>query len=373
MTGFPVAAEWFRKRDLGGGLTLIDEPHTDVLMRANIWHLRGRDRDLLVDGGLGVAPLRPAFPELFEGRETIAFATHTHADHIGAIHEFEQRWVHPLEAEVAGPAAARHADLRPDSGRGAAALPGRGLPAARAGPGHRRCRMPATICAATPCRAPSRPGGSRRGRWSISATGSSGCCMCPAIRPAASPCSRTPPARLFAGDVIYDGPLLYRGPGMDIGDYVRSFALLRSLPLTVVHAGHDDSFGKARLDAIIDVYLARWRAEGLIEELTGTAAAIPRLSRGSKRGMHDGPVGASARDHPAQPGPAAGLPRRDCRVGPGHRAGPVRALVVRPAGPARHLAKSWPRSAKALNSSALPDGSRKNIVACSPTWPLKRT
>ena len=30
------------------------------------------------------------------------------------------------------------------------------------------------------------------------------------------------------------------------------------------------------------------------------------------------------------------------------------------------MAKSWPRSAKALNSSALPAGSRKNIVDCSP-------
>ena len=36
------------------------------------------------------------------------------------------------------------------------------------------------------------------------------------------------------------------------------------------------------------------------------------------------------------------------------------------------VANSWPMSAKALNSSALPAGSRKNIVACSPTWPLKR-
>ena len=30
-------------------------------------------------------------------------------------------------------------------------------------------------------------------------------------------------------------------------------------------------------------------------------------------------------------------------------------------------------SAKALSSTASPLGSRKNIVACSPGWPLKRT
>jgi len=38
-----------------------------------------------------------------------------------------------------------------------------------------------------------------------------------------------------------------------------------------------------------------------------------------------------------------------------------------------HLAKSCPMSLKALNSSALPQGSSRNIVACSPTCPLKRT
>ena len=266
MTGFdlPVAAEWFRKRDLGGGLTLIVEPHTDVLMRANIWHLRGRDRDLLVDGGLGVAPLRPAFPELFAGRETIAFATHTHADHIGAIHEFEQRWVHPLEAEALArprpgtlisdqiPAEARRrfldADYPPLGPALITAVPHAGYDlrsyALQGAEPTRRIEAGEVVDL-----------GDRQFRV----------LHVPGHSPGSIALFEDATATLFAGDVIYDGPLLYRGPGMDIGDYVRSFALLRSLPLTVVHAGHDDSFGKARLDAIIDAYLARWRAEGLIE------------------------------------------------------------------------------------------------------------
>jgi len=37
-----------------------------------------------------------------------------------------------------------------------------------------------------------------------------------------------------------------------------------------------------------------------------------------------------------------------------------------------YFAKSWERSAKALNSRALPAGSRKNMVDCSPVWPSKR-
>ena len=37
------------------------------------------------------------------------------------------------------------------------------------------------------------------------------------------------------------------------------------------------------------------------------------------------------------------------------------------ASPLDYLAKSWPISLNALNSSALPQGSKRNIVACSPT------
>lgn len=37
-----------------------------------------------------------------------------------------------------------------------------------------------------------------------------------------------------------------------------------------------------------------------------------------------------------------------------------------------YLANSWPKSAKALNSSAFPEGSKKNRVDCSPASPLNR-
>ncbi|WP_228022930.1 TetR/AcrR family transcriptional regulator [Streptomyces acidicola] len=39
----------------------------------------------------------------------------------------------------------------------------------------------------------------------------------------------------------------------------------------------------------------------------------------------------------------------------------------------RQAAKTWESSANALNSRALPAGSRRNIVHCSPFWPSKRT
>jgi len=46
-------------------------------MRCNIWHVAGRDRDLLVDTGMGVASIVDAVGELFTNSVT-AVATHGH-------------------------------------------------------------------------------------------------------------------------------------------------------------------------------------------------------------------------------------------------------------------------------------------------------
>jgi glyoxylase-like metal-dependent hydrolase (beta-lactamase superfamily II) len=61
---------------------------------------------------------------------------------------------------------------------------------------------------------------------------------------------------LFSGDAIYDGPLLDELPESDISDYVRTMKRLRELPVRVVHAGHDPSFGGERLRELADAYLA---------------------------------------------------------------------------------------------------------------------
>jgi glyoxylase-like metal-dependent hydrolase (beta-lactamase superfamily II) len=57
---------------------------------------------------------------------------------------------------------------------------------------------------------------------------------------------------LFSGDAIYDGPLLEELPGSDIGAYVSTMKRLRSLPVDIVHGGHEPSFGRGRLIEIID-------------------------------------------------------------------------------------------------------------------------
>jgi len=69
-------------------------------MRCNIWYVRGRDRDLMIDTGMGFMSLRDAARDLLEKTVT-AVATHTHADHVGGHHEFDHTLVHALEAMLA--------------------------------------------------------------------------------------------------------------------------------------------------------------------------------------------------------------------------------------------------------------------------------
>lgn len=98
-----VVADWFRVTDIGDGLTLIEEPYADELVSANTWHVRGRNRDLVVDSGLGVASLRCALPWMFENNPLLVL-THAHLDHMGGAHEFSDVRVHARElAEVRRP------------------------------------------------------------------------------------------------------------------------------------------------------------------------------------------------------------------------------------------------------------------------------
>lgn len=97
-----AVGEWFRTRAVNASLDQIDEPHVHELLQSNIWHLRGRDRDLVVDTGLGIASLRMHLPQLFE-RDPVVVLTHAHLDHMGGAHEFDCCWAHPGEPFHAPP------------------------------------------------------------------------------------------------------------------------------------------------------------------------------------------------------------------------------------------------------------------------------
>lgn len=90
--------DWFAIDDLGGGLFRIHEPYVHRFFRGNIFLLRGRDADLVIDFGMGLRPLAPVVARFASGAPLIALATHSHADHIGGFHEFADRRAHSSEA-----------------------------------------------------------------------------------------------------------------------------------------------------------------------------------------------------------------------------------------------------------------------------------
>jgi glyoxylase-like metal-dependent hydrolase (beta-lactamase superfamily II) len=250
-----IAERWFETRRIDDSITLVFEPHVIPLMRCNIWHVRGRDRDLLIDTGMGIASLRDGVRDLLE-KPVIAVATHTHADHVGGHFEFDDCLVHRDEAdrlrEPKGRGTLRASDYPPDEVRMLreagydvadefiTALPhdGYDLDSYRIRPAD-----PTRLVA----------------EGSLVDTGdrSFEILHLPGHSPGSIGLWEKASGILFSGDAIYDGPLLDQLYRSDIAAYIKTMRRLRELPVQMVHAGHDPSFGRDRLVALVDAYLAR--------------------------------------------------------------------------------------------------------------------
>jgi glyoxylase-like metal-dependent hydrolase (beta-lactamase superfamily II) len=98
MLQLPVADHWYDIEQLDDTLFKVWEPHVISFMQANMFVVKGTRECLLIDGGNGVVPLRPFLAE--HGlNPTIVAASHSHADHIGALHEWPMTRVHASEAQ----------------------------------------------------------------------------------------------------------------------------------------------------------------------------------------------------------------------------------------------------------------------------------
>lgn len=254
----PVAPIWFDRESLADGITRLSEPYVDPFARCNVWHVRGRYRDLLIDTGLGVASLREAAADLF-GHAVTAVLTHSHFDHVGGAYEFPSRVAHSSEVEELA---------RPSSFRGltAPAL-GDELVQNLRGAGY---SVPEQLLTALPHAAFSVDEYTVQSA-PLTATVEDGDIIdlgdrafevlhVPGHSVGSIALWEARTKTLFSGGAIYDGPLLFELPGSSIADYVRTLRRLLTLDVSVVHAGHDPSFGKERLHEIARAYLTRWDA-----------------------------------------------------------------------------------------------------------------
>lgn len=258
-----IADHWFERRRIDDSITFLTEPYADPLVRCNIWHVRGRDRDLLVDSGLGVASLRSAARDLFAGSLT-AVATHYHYDHVGGLYEFETRVGHRLEAErLARPSPAALLTSRyPEAVRRLIVDSGYPLREELLTAYPRPDFDPARF--ATRPAAPTRL--VEEGDVLDLGDRAFEVLHLPGHSPGSIGLWEARSGVLFSGDAIYDGPLLDFLPDSDRAAYVRTMLRLRDLPVSVVHAGHDPSFGRERLIELADAYLRS------VEERTRSSA-----------------------------------------------------------------------------------------------------
>jgi glyoxylase-like metal-dependent hydrolase (beta-lactamase superfamily II) len=233
--------DWYETIPFADGITLIHEPWMPFFFRCNMWHVRGADKDMLVDTGLGAFPLRCNVP-LLTGRPIVCVSSHTHFDHIGMTAEFEERLVHPLEADIqADPRnEATLFDYYAEAGRDAELFiePPEGWDVRR----YRIESAPATGFVEHGARIDL---GDRT--FEVLHT--------PGHSPGHISLWEEATGTLIAQDVIYDGPLVTDCQGADMADYRASMKLLSKLDPRIVHGGHFPSFGPTRFHQIIDAFL----------------------------------------------------------------------------------------------------------------------
>jgi glyoxylase-like metal-dependent hydrolase (beta-lactamase superfamily II) len=252
---FTIADRWFEFETLTDGITKIWEPHVIPLMRCNIWHVRGRDRDLLIDTGMGVASLNEAARHLF-GKILSAVATHTHLDHVGSHHEFPDRIAHPIEApRLAAPGG--RASLRRDD-YPAAFIQSLEEAGYEVGPTYITA-LPHAGYDLDSYRLVPAPVTRMVVEGDVIDLGDRvfEVLHLPGHSPGSIGLWEDTTGILFSGDAIYDGPLLDGGGDGDIPAYINTMRRLETLPARVVHAGHDPSFGRDRLKELARAYLDR--------------------------------------------------------------------------------------------------------------------
>src|SRR4051812_38591951 len=81
-----AAGPWYEINKVDHGLSRILERHVAPWMRCNMWLIHGRNRNLLIDSGMGLRPLKAEISALGE-RPVATVCTHCHFDHIGCSHE----------------------------------------------------------------------------------------------------------------------------------------------------------------------------------------------------------------------------------------------------------------------------------------------
>ena len=247
---------WFARRRVDDRTWHLWERYVHPFARCNVWLVRGRERSMLVDSGLGIVSLAAAAADLFD-QPLAAVATHFHFDHVGSLHEFPERYAHPeaaphLASSEGIGGALRRSGFEPvawqyfiDSGYVLDDELLTALPSAD---------FDVDAYAVEPC-----PPNHQLVEGDVVDLGDVAfeVLHLPGHSPDSIGLFDAASGTLFSGDAVYDGPLLEGFYDGGPAAYVATMERLRELPVRVVHGGHEPSFGRDRLVEICDAFLAR--------------------------------------------------------------------------------------------------------------------
>ncbi len=236
-----VAKNWFSHERIRDDLYLITEAHYHRFSRANIWLVRGRDADLLVDTGLGVSSLKTYLAQLLD-KPLKVVASHVHFDHSGGCHEFEEVHIHSNE----------HAAL--SSGDQDLMLT---APKHKFVPQEDFQQLPYEGFVASDYTVAACPQATKLNHGDVIDLGDKAfeVLHLPGHSPGSIGLFDRRAGQLFSGDVVYDGNLLDKLAASVIDDYVNSMQTLLDLKVDEVHAGHYRSFDRRYLHELVRKYI----------------------------------------------------------------------------------------------------------------------
>jgi glyoxylase-like metal-dependent hydrolase (beta-lactamase superfamily II) len=246
----PVALQWFSTAEVDDVITRIREPYAVPLAQANIWHVRGRERDLLVDCGLGVESFHQSLPKFVTREPPLSRHLATLIIWLGV--QFEQCWSHSL-GPVAEPVFV--------------ALNTFILAKSTMFPLSTEWSLPAYLITALPSESydpdsykvqpPRVTRNLEEGDQIDLGDRRFTVLHLPGHSPGSIGLYDEHNGILFSGDVIYDGPLIDDIIGCNFENSLKTMHRLRTLDVRIVHPGHGEDFGQARMQQLADEYIAR--------------------------------------------------------------------------------------------------------------------
>jgi len=94
----------FTHRQVAPNIHQVIERYYESWNRANIWVVEGRDRDLVIDAGLGIFNVAEYLDQCGlinpPRKPVLAVATHVHFDHSGGLRHFSDVGIHSAEADA---------------------------------------------------------------------------------------------------------------------------------------------------------------------------------------------------------------------------------------------------------------------------------